>query len=293
MWVFYALITASVVMFAGGFGLQDVYRKKRGSSLKVSMESACIGSVAGLAVLLCIDGFSFEPTAFTVIMAVWAAVNALAFTFCTLRSFEYIDLSVFSLFAMLGGMMLPFLQGILFYGEGFTLAKAICVVLVCLALLCTVEKGARKKGLIFYAGIFVFNGMSGVISKIFTDSDLPKASAAGYSVWIAAVTALLSGIIWLALSLKERRTAVAKDRLTLYVGAVGALQGIINKVGNFLLVFALAKVDTSVQYPMVTGGTIIFSTLFSLFSEKKPDKKAKIGVAIAFAGMLALFLIPV
>ena len=38
---YYILILISVAMFGGGFGLQDLYRKKRGSGLLVSMESAC------------------------------------------------------------------------------------------------------------------------------------------------------------------------------------------------------------------------------------------------------------
>ena len=67
---YYALILLSVGMFGGGFALQDVYRRKRGSSLKISMESAFIGCIAGLIVLLIINGFSFELTAFTLIMAI-------------------------------------------------------------------------------------------------------------------------------------------------------------------------------------------------------------------------------
>lgn len=45
---YYALILLSVSMFGGGFALQDVYRKKRGSGIKISMESAFIGAFAGL-----------------------------------------------------------------------------------------------------------------------------------------------------------------------------------------------------------------------------------------------------
>ena len=57
---YYALIMLSVAMFGGGFALQDVYRKKRGSGLKISMESAFIGSLAGLLVLLIINGANFS-----------------------------------------------------------------------------------------------------------------------------------------------------------------------------------------------------------------------------------------
>ena len=299
MWIYYGLIILSVVMFGGGFAIQDLYRKKRGSGLMISMESACIGAVAGLIALLALNGFSFEFTPFTLVMALWAALNGIAFTFCTFKALDYINLSLFSLFAMLGGMILPFFQGILFYEEGFTLAKIVCVCFVCAALLCTIEKGAKKSGAIFYVGVFVLNGMSGVISKIFTASEFSKTSAAGYSVWIAVVTVILSGAAWLIMAKQEKRRPSQEDSFKvekknlLQSYALGAIYGAVNRVANFILVFALVFVDTSVQYPMVTGGTIIVSTVISCFGDRKPNKKEIISVILAFVGMCALFFIPV
>jgi drug/metabolite transporter (DMT)-like permease len=298
---YYALIMLSVAMFGGGFALQDVYRKKRGSGLKISMESALIGALAGLVVLLIVNGFSFEITGFTLLMAFLSAVNGIAFTFCAFKSLDYINLSLFSLFSMLGGMALPFFQGIIFYNEGITLAKCLCVAFICVALALTVEKGDKKKGAIFYIGIFVLNGMGGVLSKIFTASTLPKVSAAGYSIWIALCTVVLSGIAWAILAWADKRKTIQSEELEIKPTkkliwqsyGVGALYGAINKIANFFLVIALAHVDASVQYPMVTGGTMIVSTIICFFGEKKPSKKEMISVLLAFIGMLLLFLIPV
>ena len=199
---------------------------------------------------------------------------------------------------MLGGMALPFFQGILFYNEGITIAKCLCVAFICVALAFTIEKGEKKKGTIFYFGIFVLNGMAGVISKIFSASDLPKVSAAGYSIWIAISTMLLSGIAWITLMMLDKRKNIQVEdkptsKLLLQSYGIGALYGAINKVANFFLVIALAHVDASVQYPMVTGGTMIVSTLICFFGDKKPSKKEMISVGLAFVGMLLLFLIPV
>jgi drug/metabolite transporter (DMT)-like permease len=298
---YYALIMLSVAMFGGGFALQDVYRKKRGSGLKISMESALIGALAGLVVLLIVNGFSFEITGFTLLMAFLSAVNGIAFTFCAFKSLDYINLSLFSLFSMLGGMALPFFQGIIFYNEGITLAKCLCVAFICAALALTVEKGDKKKGAIFYIGIFVLNGMGGVLSKIFTASTLPKVSAAGYSIWIALCTVVLSGIAWAILAWADKRKTIQSEELEIKPTkkliwqsyGVGALYAAINKIAHFFLVIALAHVVASVQYPMVTGGTMIVSTIICFFGEKKPSKKEMISVLLAFIGMLLLFLIPV
>ena len=56
---------------------------------------------------------------------------------------------------------------------------------------------------------------------------------------------------------------------------------------------ALAHVDASVQYPMVTGGTMIVSTIICFFGDKKPRKKELVSVAFAFVAMLLLFIIPI
>lgn len=285
----YALIIISVVMFGGCFALQDVYRKMRGSGICISLESSLAGAAAGIIVLLAINGFHFELTPFTLFMAALSALNGIAFTFCSFKALDAINLSLFSLFSMLGGMALPFVLGIAFYNEGITVAKVICVIFICAALTLTVERGEKKKGYIYYAGIFVLNGMSGVLSKLFTSAPFEKTGAAWYSIWAAAFTIIFSGVALLIL----RRKYTNAQPYTLRALLVGASGGGINKIANFLLIIALSQVDASVQYPMVTGGVMIVSTLICFFGSRKPSRKEVISVALAFVGMLALFIIPI
>lgn len=287
--MYYGLILLSVVMFGGCFALNDQYRRMRGSSLKVSLEASFIGSSVGLAVLFAVCGFRLTLTPFTLAIAVIAAVNRLSFTFCSFKALDTINLSLFSLFSMLGGMTLPFLQGMIFYGEPPTVAKVTCFVLICVALALTVSRGEKKGGGLYYVGIFVLNGTSGVLAKIFTESFFAKTSAAEYSAWISICTVALAGTAWLLFFRRKGNGS----RATWGSCGVSALNGGVNESANFLLVMALSHVEASVQYPMVTGGVMIVSTLICLFGERKPSRKEMLSVAIAFVGMLALFLIPV
>ena len=286
----YALIFLSVSMFGGCFALNDVYRKRRGSSIKASIEASFVGSLAGIVCLLVFCGFELEFTPFTLLVALLAAVNRIAFTFFSFKALSSINLSLYSLFSMLGGMMLPFAQGIAFYGEKITLAKIVCVIIIFVALALTVTKGDKSRGYVYYIGVFVLNGMSGVLSKIFSESSLPKASAAGYSLWISVATVVISGIAWLAMA-RQKQNERAKYNLG--DCAVGAVNGGMSAVANCLLVIALASVDASVQYPLVTGGVMIASTLICFFGERKPSKKELWAIALAFIGTLALFVIPI
>ena len=130
------------------------------------------------------------------------------------------------------------------------------------------------------------NGLSGVLSKIFTSSSLEKTNAAGYSIWIAICTILVS---FLMLLLVVRKPA---DRNTYSLKALGisAGNGAVNQIANFLLVIALSHVDASVQYPMVTGGVMIVSTVICFLGKQKPKIKEILSVILAFSGMLVLFI---
>ncbi len=287
--MYYTLIVFSVILFGGGFALNDLYQKQRGSSIRISMEFLLISSLAGLAVLLAVGGFHLEFTPFTLLMALLSALSSFGFTLCTFKSLGTINLSLYSLFSMLGGMVLPSVVGIVFYGEGMNIAKGVCFVLICGALLLTVEKSEhRKGGLPYYLGIFALNGMGAVLAKIFTAAPFPKTSAAGFTLLQCLCSALLALAALLLLS-KEPRTS----RPTAVNIGVGSLFGIANRVANYLLVIALAHVDASVQYPMVTGGVMIVSSLICFFGKSKPSRKELLSVMVAFAAMLALFLIPV
>ena len=284
--MYYGLILLAVAMFGGTFAMQDVNRKLRGNNLRISLETSLIGSFAGLIVLLIINGVQLEFTVFTFLIALLSAVNSIAFTFCSFKALSSINLSLFSVFSMLGGMVLPFLQGILFFNEEITVAKIACLVLIALALVLTISPEQKRGGTLYYIGIFVLNGLSGVLAKLFASSSFEKTSAAGYSIWGAICTVLVSCLMLL---LVVRKPA---DRNTYTVKALGlsAGNGSVSQLANYFLVIALAHLDASVQYPMVTGGVMIVSTIICFFGKQKPNLKEILSVVLAFSGMLVLFI---
>lgn len=286
---YYALIIAAVILFGFNFALNDVYRKVRGSTVKASLEATFFGGIIGMFILIVLNGFDLVFTPFLLIMSFVAALNGFAFTFCGFKALNSINLSLYSLFSMLGGMMLPFIQGILFYGEKITLAKVLCFLFICAALILTVEKGEKRKGMIYYVGIFVLNGMSGVISKIYTTAPFARGNATTYSVMTAAWGVVVSGILILTLFRKYNE----EKRLSIRSVGVAAATGTLNKVANFMLVISLVHVENTVQYPMVTGGVMIVSTVICFFGKNKPKRKDIISVSLAFVGLLILFILPI
>ncbi len=281
---YYLLTFAAVAMFSLQFWFNDRFQKHCGSSAKAAVVFSLGTNAAGLLALLIINRFRPEFTPFSGMMAFFVGLDSILFLYCSLKAFAVINLSLYSVFSMLGGMVLPFILGLAVYHEALTVGKALCFVFTAAALALTVkkEKGGRRAYL-YYAGIFVLNGMSGVLSKIFQATDLPKTSAAGFSVLSAAAGVLLSALL---LPFVKGETG----KLSLRPAADMAAYGAVNRFANFLLLIALEHLPASAQYPFVTGGVMILSTLICFFTPQKPAKRELLAVALAFAGLIALIV---
>lgn len=278
---YYGLITVSVILFGITFFFNDRYQKESGSGMGATFIFSLVNSLAGLFCLLVTSGFRLDFTPFTLVMAVLTAMNAIGYTFCSLKAFEHINLSLYSIFAMLGGMLLPFVVGIVFYDESLTVGKGIALILIAAALAFTVKRGEKKNGTIYYVGVFVLNGMSGVLAKIFQSAPYEKTDAASYSIWSALVCAVISAFVLLAIRKSVKKPSAKAIALSSGFGAI-------NKIANYMLLIALAVLPASVQYPFVTGGTMIVSTAIALISRQKPSWKELVSVGLSFVGVLIL-----
>ena len=118
-----------------------------------------------------------------------------------------------------------------------------------------------------------------MLSKIYQSSDYAKADETSYSIWSALLAAMLAGAIWI--NLKEKHICISLRSMLSMAGS-----GVLNKVANLLLLFSLAHLPASVQYPMVTGGVIVVSTLFSYFTPKKPLWRDWVACALSFIAII-------
>ena len=287
--MYYTLILVSVSMFAVQFIFNSLYAQSCTKSLYSTMVSSVGAGMIGTVCLLFINGVSLHCTLFTFLMAMWNTVNSLLFTFCGIAALQQINLSLYSTFSMIGGMLLPFAAGILFWNEGITWAKALCFFLIAIGMSFTFEAIGKKGNVLYYLGVFVFNGMSGVISMIYSHADFQKGSSADYSLLSSLLKLAVSGTVLLYLVMIKKEKGRTPKITWKIVGILSGI-GVLGHVANYFLLIALAHVPGSMQYPMVTGGVMICSTVIGFFTKKQPRKKDVAAVAISFVGLLCLLL---
>lgn len=280
----------AVVMFGFQFLVSQKFAKHTGSGARAALIFQIGSNVCGLIVISAVSmirngGVTFGGVSlFTLLMATLSACNSIAYTICSLKSLGRINLSLYSVFSMLGGMVLPFILGVCFFDEGMSFGKLLSAALITAAIAVTIKPGEGKTGVGYYIGVFVLNGMSGVISKLYQSAPFEKADEYGYMLLCAAVSAVISAAALLFVKGEYKKP----DRAA--AGAMG-ICGTLSYAGNLILLIALAHVPASAQYPLVTGGVMAVSTLLCFFTDKKPTHRELISVALSVCGILAMILI--
>ena len=280
----YLILILAAFLFAVQFLFNQQYRQLKGEGIGATMTFSLYTSAISFVILLVLGRFQLHITWFSLVIAVLYAAVCLLSSYAGLKAFGTANLSVYSIFMMLGGMLLPFAYGILFANEDFTFAKALSILLICTAVGCSFEKGAEGKNAYrFYAAIFVLNGLVGVLSKIHLS--VPALAVDSYSFMATIQLALLVMCLFYCLITRQ---GIPKQSGKLYLCLSG--YAICNGIGNLFCQIALTSLPASVQYPIITGGVMVFSTLISLVRREPIGGKTYFAAALAcLSTILILF----
>ncbi len=278
----YSLLIISAVLFSVQFVFNQKFRIVCGEGLSPTLLFLIYSSAASFFILLVLNGFCLQMSGYALLLAALYALTGLGYTYFALKAFGGGDVSLFSMFAMLGGMLLPSVYGIAFAGEGVTLAKLLCVVAIFAALVLGVSGRLQKKNLLYYGAVFFFNGMVGVVAKL--HQSLPAAvDSYSFLALNCAILVVACGAWYLCLTKKFPLVSPKAGALT-----VG--YALCNGVGNLLSLIALAVLPASVQYPFITGGCIFISTLIGCLGKEKLTLKKALAVVVSVGATLLLAL---
>ncbi|MBQ4516493.1 MAG: hypothetical protein II978_06855 [Clostridia bacterium] len=281
--MYYLMITISALLFSLQFMFNNGYSKESVRGWDSSLKFSFYSSITGLVALLFINKFQMNVSLFSVIVAFVYGAVCIALSYSSIKAFQYANLSVYSVFSMIGGMLLPFIYGIM-CGEEFKTARLICCVLIVISVAMSVKKGEQgKKAIKYYVEVFILNGMVGVISKFHQMNTGICVDSGSFMILTKIATILISAILLLVMC---KTTFLITKKAFAY----SAMYSVVNSIGNLMLLIALIHLPASVQYPIVTGGVIIFATIIDIIRKEKLTKKEIISACVAFlsATLMAL-----
>ena len=128
--IYYALIVVAALALAINGLCSKVYQKNEGEGFYKTLIFATISSTIGMVVMLIISGFQVQFKTFSLIIALLQASMSIVYIFVGIKAMSVVNLSLYALFTNAGGMILPFLYGIIFGGEDITWTKVACIISV-------------------------------------------------------------------------------------------------------------------------------------------------------------------
>ncbi len=309
--IYYLLILIAVVLLAVVFCISKKYQLTLGTSPKASAYYSFAHNLITFLIFWAWSGFSVTLPPFSVLMALGGTVCVQLYTFIGFKLMSYGKYAVYITYLMTGGMMLPFLCGLIFLGEPIRPLRI--VGLVCLTvtvvLLNIGTKGEKDKGvacprplyILLCAAVFVLNGGISIFNKLHQTETVAEGCERLTTIPYTALSALLAAVIcgvWFAIeTLREKRRGdepkaaqrVSVKSLLAFTPWL-VLVAAVNGASSFLQLTGAVEVDASVLYPMITGGMIVLSALAGrfVFGERQ-TKKELILTALCFASTL-LFL---
>ena len=121
----YILILIAVACYAAQFAFTKVYEGLVKQTTITSLVMLVIIGLTGAAVCFCINGFQLQVSAVSVMLALLFALVTIPYYMIGIKVLSMGSLAVYSMFMMLGGMLVPFAYGVLFLQEALSVGKVL------------------------------------------------------------------------------------------------------------------------------------------------------------------------
>lgn len=312
--MYYAMLIGASFLFGSQFMVTKAFEKNYGKTVRASLSFSLLYSLfAGVIffiIKLISSGTVFNLNSFSLCMAFGLSlVNILSSTI-GIKTLALGDIAVYSLFLMLGGMIVPFFAGIVFLKESVSVCNLIGVAIMIIALCLPVFFGkktknageaktdgdTKKKTSVFFyvlcVFLFILNGLSSTLSKF---NSVREGAALGaeftfYTYGIQFVISLAAFALTTASGKSDKTQNEEKQPVILFrpvaIGC-GAAFGAVNGTAFLMSSVAAEHVVAVAQYPLITGATILFSSLLAfLFYREKPTALQLVQIVIALAATI-------
>ena len=121
----YLLLIVSSALFGGMFVFQQMYTRSEGSLLRATLVFGLLTGLMRFPLAFVLYGTNYTFRFTGVMLAILYAAVGIGTTLFSAKAFGVTNMALYSVFMMLGGMLLPFAAGLIFYGELLTVGKAV------------------------------------------------------------------------------------------------------------------------------------------------------------------------
>ncbi len=269
----YVLLLGSAFLFSMQIIFTKMFETKCGKAFYATICFSMVGSALVLLLMLIVSGFKVQFAPVSLIWGSALAAVTVATNLVGIKAMALGKVSIYTLFLMLGGMLVPFVVGVIWLNEPLKWEYVVASILLLAAMLLPTldpsEKGGNKKTYLLFlllcVALFFINGASSVFGKLH-QIDETGVDTLDFIIIDYMFEFAISLVLFIFCRPAEKyRCAVNKNTV---ISAFGF--GAVHIGGTFLQLYCATTVSASMMYPFITGGTLIFTPLLTLalFREK-------------------------
>ena len=288
----YIFIIAATLLFSVQFLFTKKYQTVAGTAIEAAFFHKMIAPGVFILILFCYNHFEVHITPFSLIISLAIATIYNCIMVFSLMALSRGSVANYSLYLLCGGMVLPVLYGAAI-GDPFDIWKILSLILIMGAIAVKYDRNEKtdKRAYLCFAMLFFLNGLSALLatvhqSPLFT---FEKVSPVELMMLNSVLTIGIGAIVFVLLAAKRRGQVNIKVYAKAAPWAMG--EGILNGLANLLLLLSLKTLAPSLQYPIVTGGSIFLSAVFGFaIYKEKIDKRIWLAVILAITGTIVMAL---
>ncbi|WP_407424843.1 EamA family transporter [Methanobrevibacter sp.] len=275
--MFYSLLMLlAAFSYASNFAITKVYQIEKGNGIKAGVVFNCINGLLGALLFLAFNGFKCDITVYSAIMAFLMTLFAGFYTMIGFKIMSMGNMTIYTVFLMLGGMVVPYIYGVIFLNETITLSKFIAIIVIILAVITQSGKINAKQSFKYYllcVLVFILNGGCSIVSKMHQIEQIHNIVDPESFVILKNAARFLFFALLIPFLTKENIHLKKNISKTLIV--IGG-SAIISGLGYVLQLVGASNLPATIQFPIITGGTIVFSAVFDVLVYKARLSKLQV-----------------
>ncbi len=280
----YIFILGATLLLAVDFAFSKLYQKKSGVGIVAGLSFNALNGIFTAAVFFALGGFKFTFSPFSVIMAFAMSAFALCYSLIGFRILRIGNMAMYTLFLMTGGMILPYVYGLIALDEPLRLIRiaGLAVIIAAVALSNSGTKKPTMLQITLCVTVFLLNGMVSIISKAHQVDTIHAPVSSTEFVMLSGIAKFIMSSIALLFTKLRVKEKLPKPANILPVALASAVAG---GISYMLQLIGAKTLPATVLYPCVTGASIIFSAFAGkIFFKEKITKIQWISIALCFAG---------
>ncbi len=289
----YVLLAVAALLLAVDFAINKLYQRKAGTGLLNGLRFNALHGLFSAAIFFVAVGFKISLSVYSVLMAAAFSLCVMTYNMIGFRIMKNGSIAIYTLFLMTGGMLVPYVWGVVFLHEEVSVLRVIGVALLVIAVALSNLGKSRITAwqILMCVSVFFINGMTSIVSKLHQiEVTLPTVDAMTFVMLTGVTKFVIAGAAYLAVRFGKREEIRAARKTGLGAVLLVVASAGVGGFSYFLQLIGAANLPATVLYPILTGGTMILSALAGVICFKDKLSKGNIlALALCLIGTL-LFL---